>query len=243
MIRVVIAEDEQLAQQELQYMLEEQGDIEIVGVASNGQEALDLYAKHRPDVLFLDIEMPKIKGIDVARQIRQMASSPPFIVFITAYDHYALEAFDMEAVDYLLKPYDDFRFMTMMERIRKRTGLPTPQVKKEPKKLLIEHNEKMIALALEDIYFAMPVDRTLRIATKRGILESKLTLRELEEAIQSDAFFRPHRSYLVNLRHVKEITPWFNGAYNITMSDPDETQIPVSRSARKPLFEQFQSLS
>ena len=242
MIRVIIAEDEPLAQQELQFMLEREQDIEIVAIASNGQEALDLYAKHRPDVMFLDIEMPKVKGIDVARRIREMTSQAPQFVFITAYDDYALDAFEMEAVDYLQKPYDDFRFMAMIERLKKRLT-PKKRPVAQKGKLLIEHDEKMIALTPDDIYFAVPVDRMLEISTTRGVLESKLTLRELEETLDHSSFFRPHRSYLVNLNHVDEITPWFNGAYNLTMDDPEQTKIPVSRSARKELFEHFRSLS
>src|SRR5699024_1369497 len=117
-IRIMIAEDEYLAKEELIYMLEKEKDIELCPSAETGEELIDLYFEHKPDVLMLDIEMPGMTGIDAARQILKSTKAAPYIIFITAYDTYAVEAFDIEAVDYLLKPFDQARFQKMLERLR-----------------------------------------------------------------------------------------------------------------------------
>lgn len=242
-INVMIAEDEELAREELVYMLEKEKDVVLCPSAQTGEELLELYFEHKPDVLFLDIEMPGMTGVEAAKQILKSASQPPLFVFTTAYDAYAIDAFEIEAIDYLLKPFDQVRLHQAMERIRKRLSDQEETVKKSSEnpssKLLIDDGEKMIVLSPESIYYAVPSQRMLEIHTENDIIESKMTLQELEKKLERFNFFRTHRSYLVNLDYVLEITPWFNGAYNITLKDKERTTIPVSRSARKALFEQF----
>jgi len=242
-INVMIAEDEELAREELVYMLEKEKDVVLCPSAQTGEELLELYFEHKPDVLFLDIEMPGMTGVEAAKQILKSASKPPLFVFTTAYDAYAIDAFEIEAIDYLLKPFDQVRLHQAMERIRKRLSDQEETVKKSSEnpssKLLIDDGEKMIVLSPESIYYAVPSQRMLEIHTENDIIESKMTLQELEKKLERFNFFRTHRSYLVNLDYVLEITPWFNGAYNITLKDKERTTIPVSRSARKALFEQF----
>jgi len=121
-ISVMIAEDEVLAREELVYMLEKEKDIELCPSAETGEELLELYFEHKPDVLILDIEMPGITGVEAAKQIMQSTNEPPLFVFTTAYDNYAIDAFEIEAVDYLLKPFDHVRLHQALERIRKRLG-------------------------------------------------------------------------------------------------------------------------
>ncbi|MEO8934436.1 MAG: LytTR family DNA-binding domain-containing protein [Xanthomarina sp.] len=243
----MIAEDEYLAKDELIYMLEKEKDVELCPSAESGEELIELYFEHKPDILILDIEMPGMTGVDAARQILKTTKTPPFIVFTTAYDSYAVEAFDLEAVDYLLKPFDQIRFQQMMERLRNRQTVVIETVEPKQidvdnssiKKLLIDDGEKMIVISPSTIYYAVPSDRMLEIYTEDKVIESKLTLQELERKLSGLPFFRTHRSYLVNLNQILEITPWFNGAYNITLKDENKTTIPVSRSARKGLFEKF----
>src|SRR5699024_2444745 len=221
-MRIMIAEDEYLAKEELIYMLEKEKDIELCPSAETGEELIDLYFEHKPDVLMLDIEMPGMTGIDAARQIIKATKTPPYIVFITAYDTYAVEAFDVEAIDYLLKPFDQVRFQQMLERLRSRRSESKEIIKRKEieveesaiKKLLIDDVEKMIVISPSSIYYAVPSDRVLEIYTEDKIIESKLTLQELERKLTGLPFFRTHRSYLVNLNQILEITPWFNGAYN-----------------------------
>ena len=246
-MRIMIAEDEYLAKDELIYMLEKEKDIELCPSAESGEELIELYFEHKPDILILDIEMPGMTGVDAARQIIKTTKTPPHIVFTTAYDNYAVEAFDIEAVDYLLKPFDQIRFQQMLERLRNRKNYSIEEIEPKEvevdasaiKKLLIDDGEKMIVISPSSIYYAVPSDRMLEIYTEEKVIESKLTLQELEKKLKGQSFFRTHRSYLVNLNQILEITPWFNGAYNITLKDQNKTTIPVSRSARKGLFEKF----
>lgn len=242
-IKVMIAEDELLAREELIYMLEKEKDVLLCPSAETGEELLELYFEHKPDVLFLDIEMPGLTGVEVAKQIMRSANEAPILVFTTAYDNYAIDAFEIEALDYLLKPFDQVRLHQAVERIRKRLQekQETPGSEKGTtgSKLLIDDGEKMIVLSPESIYYAVPSQRTLEIHTENDVIESKMTLQELEKKLEGLSFFRTHRSYLVNLNHIHEITPWFNGAYNITLKNKEKSTIPVSRSARKALFEKF----
>lgn len=246
-MRIMIAEDEYLAKEELIYMLEKEKDIELCPSAETGEELINLYFEHKPDVLMLDIEMPGMTGVDAARQILKATKTAPYIVFITAYDTYAVEAFDIEAVDYLLKPFDQVRFQQMLEKLRSRKSDTEEIIKPKEievgasamRKLLIDDGEKMIVISPSSIYYAVPSDRMLEIYTETKVIESKLTLQELEKKLAGLPFFRTHRSYLVNLNQILEIAPWFNGAYNITLKDENKTTIPVSRAARKGLFEKF----
>jgi len=243
----MIAEDEFLAREELQYLLEKEKDIELLESAETGEELIELYFEHRPDVLFLDIEMPGMTGVEAAKQISKSTSNPPLFVFTTAYDSYAIDAFEIEAVDYLLKPFDQARLQQSLERVKARlhkrreviveeNTAPAPRA---DAKLLIDDGEKMLVLSPDAIYYAVPSQRMLEIHTENGVIESKMTLQELEKKLEGRSFFRTHRSYLVNLDHILEITPWFNGAYNITLKDKERTTVPVSRSARKSLFKKF----
>ncbi len=248
-IRVMIAEDEMMARKELLHLLESERGIIHTPPAETGEQLIELYAKHRPDVIFLDIEMPGFTGIEAARQIMSGNPDPaPLFVFTTAYDDYALDAFDVEAVDYLLKPYEEERFRRTMARIRKilenRRQAHSPEESNSAspiKKLLIDDGEKLVVVSPESIYYAVPNKRLLEIHTEDKVIRSRMTLQELEEKLKGHMFFRVHRSYLVNLNHVLEITPWFNGTSNLTLKDKNRTRIPVSRSASKMIPQLFKS--
>src|SRR5690625_3973720 len=249
-INVMVAEDEYLAREELLYLLGKEKDIRLLPSAETGDQLVDLYFEHRPDVIFLDIEMPGITGVEAAKKIMSSTKSSPLFVFTTAYDAYAVDAFEVEAVDYLLKPFDQVRFQQTLERVRTRIADKKQELQEwtsdgaksstnSSNKLLVDDGERMIVLAPESIYYAVPSQRMLEIHTEHAVIESKMTLQELEKKLEGLSFYRTHRSYLVNLDHILEITPWFNGAYNITLKDKEKTTIPVSRSARKSLFEKF----
>ena len=244
----MIAEDEFLAREELQYLLEKESDFTLLPSAESGEQLLELYFEYRPDVVFLDIEMPGITGVEVAKQITASTNEAPLFVFTTAYDSYAVDAFEIEALDYLLKPFDQVRLQQTLERIRaklqseqveRKDTIESKNASQASNKLLVDDGEKMMVISPESIYYAVPSQRMLEIHTENEVIESKMTLQELEKKLTDRAFFRTHRSYLVNLNHILEITPWFNGAYNITLKNKDRTIIPVSRSARKALFEKF----
>lgn len=249
-IHAMIAEDEQLAREDMVYLLEKERDIVLCPSAETGHQLVELYVAHEPDVIFLDVQMPGMTGVDAVKEIVEKAyAQPPLFVFTTAYDDYAMDAFEIEAVDYLLKPYDDSRFQKTMQRIRKQMAQSGTERNKQietqfgqtPEKLLIDDGERMVVLSPDSIYYAMPSNRMLEIHTHDEVIESRMTLQELEDRLKGFAFFRTHRSYLVNLDYVKEITPWFNGAYNLTLKDKNQTTLPVSRSARKFLLEMFKN--
>ncbi|QKY71744.1 response regulator transcription factor [Lentibacillus sp. CBA3610] len=247
-IHAMIAEDEQLAREELIYLLKKEPDVMLCPSAETGKQLVDLYTEHEPDVIFLDVQMPGISGVEAVKQIVELAYvQRPLFIFTTAYDDYAVDAFEIEAVDYLLKPYDDDRFQKAIKRVRKQMEQNVLTKDKSPisasqsagSKLLVDNGDRMIVLSPDAIYYAVPSNRMLEIHTKDEVIESRMTLQELEEKLQGLSFFRTHRSYLVNLNYVKEITPWINGAYNITLQDKHQTILPVSRSARKILLETF----
>lgn len=249
-IKVMIAEDERLAREELEYMLSRIDDLFLCPSVTNGKELLDQYEKNLPDVVFLDIQMPELEGISVAKQLRAK-ESPPLIVFTTAYDEYAVEAFGLDATDYLLKPFSDERLDEALTRIRKALSsqhhigkgqsvsnqIPGQALKgTKMSKLLLDDGERFIVIDPKSVYYLMRDDRVVQIYTADNVYSSKLTLQELEEKLSPFNFFRCHRSYLVNLHYVHEIYPWFNGAYNLILTNKENTKIPVSRSSAKDLL-------
>lgn len=249
-IHAMIAEDEPMARKELTYLLTQEEAVEVCPSAETGEQLLQLYSDYEPDVIFLDIHMPSMNGIEAAKQlVDQAIYYPPLFIFTTAYDEYAIQAFDMEAVDYLLKPFDETRFQKAMKRLRnqllqRERKLMEPYVSNlkssGPTKFLIEDGERTAVLSPEMIYYAVPHKRMLEVHTKDRVILSRMTLQDLEKKLYGFPFFRTHRSYLVNLNYIKEITPWFNGTSNITLKDMEEIQIPVSRTARKMLFKMFE---
>ncbi|WP_164215890.1 LytTR family DNA-binding domain-containing protein [Virgibacillus sp. YIM 98842] len=248
-LHVMIAEDELMARKELLYLLKNEKDIVLAPHAETGEQLIELYSAHKPDVIFLDVEMPGLTGVEAARYITERSESPaPRFIFTTAYDEYALDAFEIEAVDYLLKPYEETRFHKAMSRVRNSMRMaeknrfkndPSVSNGSAPSRLLIDDGERMVALSPDSIYYAVPSKPMLEIHTADKVLYSRMTLQELEEKLSGYAFFRAHRSYLVNLNHILEITPWFNGTSNLTLKDKNKTKIPVSRTASKAILEKF----
>lgn len=245
-IRTMIAEDEMMARKELLYLLKDEKDFILTPHAETGEQLIELYTEHKPDVIFLDVEMPGFTGVEAAKYISEQAGDEkPLFIFTTAYDEYALDAFEIEAVDYLLKPYDEMRFKKAVARIRKGFARKEKVLEKLEKKtptaskLLIDDGERMVVLSPDSIYYAVPNNRLLEIHTEDKVIMSRMTLQELEDKLSGQMFFRAHRSYLVNLNHILEITPWFNGTSNLTMKDKKGTIIPVSRSASKSILRTF----
>ncbi|ASN04521.1 LytR/AlgR family response regulator transcription factor [Virgibacillus necropolis] len=248
-IHAIIAEDEQLAREELIYLLQNEQDVITYPSAETGKRLIELYVEHEPDVIFIDVEMPGITGVEAAKRITELAyNQPPLFVFTTAYDEYAVDAFEIDATDYLLKPYSDERFQKTMRRIRKqlvqmneKNEQHVQQDQIPTSKLLVDDGDRMVVLSPDSIYYAVPSKRIVEIHTKDEVIKSRMTLQELEEKLRGLSFFRTHRSYLVNLNYIHEITPWFNGTCNVTLQDKLHTTLPVSRSARKVLLELFKN--
>ena len=232
-LRALIIEDEQPAREELKYLLREYEDIEVVGEADNGLTGLSLIEKLKPDIIFLDINIPKIHGCDLARHISAVSKvgKPPFVVFVTAYDIHAIDAFEIGVVDYLLKPLSYHRLYKTIEKIR--------SLYKENKtpigKIAVERDERIKLLDIEEIVFAEAFEGNVLINTKNETFIYKGTIKSLEEKLKDKGFFRVQKSYIVNLNKIVEILPWFKGTYWLVMEDSKKTQIPVSKSQIKEL--------
>lgn len=251
-IKVMIAEDERLPREELIYLLQQEEDLELLPSAANGRELLELVQTWEPQVVFLDVQMPEMEGIQAARMLKA-SPQDPLIVFTTAHEDYAVTAFGLNAVDYLLKPYSPMRLKETLQRIRGKlaertsahrlsSGKEISASAKKWNKLLLDDGTKHVLINPEAILYAVREERVIRVYTAEGqCITAKHTLQELEEKLESFSFFRPHRSYLVNLNQIEELVPWFNGAYNLILKDKKRTSIPLSREAAKELFRVLKS--
>ncbi|CCQ97836.1 putative Sensory transduction protein LytT [[Clostridium] ultunense Esp] len=246
MIRTIVVDDETPAREELIYILEKFNDINVIGEACHGIEALELNDKLKPDLIFLDIQMPKLNGIEVARKILD-GLHRPYIVFVTAYEKYALEAFEVNAMDYILKPISEERLEKRMKRIVTNMGKGRKEYmdklntlienlghkREETKTRVCVHNMgKLIPLDSKEIIYATVEDRNTVIISTKGKFEINYTLSELCEKLDKPTFFRSHKSFLINLDFIEVIEPWFNSTFNVILKYTD-IKIPVSRSQSK----------
>ncbi|MBR8660351.1 MULTISPECIES: LytTR family DNA-binding domain-containing protein [Bacillales] len=238
-IRVMIAEDEHLAREELTYLLQQESDVELLPCASNGRELLRLVEEHDPDVVFLDIKMPELEGDQAARMLAARKDRP-LLVFSTAHEDYAVEAFKLNAVDYLLKPTEPQRLRETLQRVRKRLAETSGPQAGKVSKLIVEESSRLVVIDPAAIMYAVRDDRVVRICTETEVYTTRMTLQQLEEKLQAHSFFRTHKSYLVNLQYVSELEPWFNGAYNLILKGPKKVRVPVSRTAAKDLLKRLE---
>ena len=255
-LRILIADDEAPARNELCFQLEQLNDVEIVGQAADGPQAVELATQHVPDLLFLDIQMPGLTGFDAARQLldREVDSH---IVFVTAFDQYAIEAFEVCAVDYLLKPVEPTRLAQTIQRVRRLVDVGGKETHSGPAdkelerivqyvaerqsrrdRLAVKVDERYLLVQAEDIVYASLADEVITVVTAavRGTSNYR-TLDELHSQLDSAVFWRVHRSHVVNINKIKEIVPWFSRNYILRMKDGKDTEIPVSRNQTKRLRE------
>lgn len=261
-LTAVLVDDEALARDELAFLLGQVRGVDIVGTAGNGIEAVDTITRLKPDVVFLDIQMPGLTGFEVARRLID-ADTPSHIIFVTAYDHHAIEAFEVNAVDYLLKPVDATRLDVAIQRARRLIAFErpaetptdaavagvTPEQLERIVEIVAERRQRRDRLALkvgerfllvqadEVIYASLANDVITVVAGKHVGTSSCRTLDELQEQLDPSIFWRVHRSHLVNINKVKEIVPWFNRNYLLRMKDEKATEIPVSRNHTRRLRE------
>ncbi len=238
MIRVLIVDDEAPARDELAYLLRQISEIELVGEAKNGREAIKKISELKPQVVFLDIQMPDMSGLTVCRELSLLhePDNLPIIVFATAFDQHALEAFEVNAVDYILKPFSEDRLQCTLNKVKKLISSSESQhlnrilsLLEKPKlsKLPIEENERIILLDPNEIVFCTISERQVVITTKDREYTTGFNLNELGSKL---SFLRTHKSYLVNPDMIREIIPWFNGTYNLVMKDNKSSTVPVSRT-------------
>lgn len=248
MLTAVVADDEQPARDELCFLLGQLDGVEVVGQASSGPEAVDAIVKLEPDVAFLDIQMPGLTGLDVVRRLHETGASAA-VVFVTAYDQLAVEAFEVNAVDYLLKPVESQRLAMAVSRARaRRTGSAPPLADQldrlmrlmassnRPTQIAVKVQERYILVHADDILYASVVDDSITIVTGQvSGTSNDRTLDELQARLDPAVFWRVHRSHLVNINKIKEIVPWFSRNYILRMRDAKATEIPVSRSQTRRL--------
>lgn len=249
-LRALIVDDEYPARQELRYALNGTKNVEIVGEATNAQEALALIKALDYQILFLDISMPGMSGLELGAAIQELPKQPN-IIFVTAFDEYAVSAFEVNAVDYILKPFEPKRIKKAIDKVIKltqesatadapgegapRDPNPRPQGQIRIDRIPAEKQGKTILVNESDIVYAFTEQDYVYIKTLSDKLFTRFTLKELEARLNPNLFFRTHRCYLVNLHKVKEIIPFFNGAYNLTMEDKERSEVPVSRAQAKKL--------
>ena len=257
-LRAVLVDDEQLARDELGYLLGQIGGVEVLGQAGNGIEALTTIERLQPDVVFLDVQMPGLTGFEVARRMVDARASS-HIIFVTAYDQHAIEAFEVNAVDYLLKPVDQSRLQVAVERARRRVHTDRTAVAGEPasisdqlekivqlvaerqsrrERLAVKVGERFMLVQAEEIVYASLADEGITVVTSQHTgVSNYRTLDELHERLDPSVFWRVHRSHLVNINKIKEIVPWFSRNYILRMKDEKSTEIPVSRTQTRRLRE------
>jgi two-component system LytT family response regulator/two-component system response regulator LytT len=257
-LKVMVVDDEQLARDELCYQLGQIGDVEVVAQAGNGLEALTAVDRHEPDLVFLDIQMPGLSGFEVARRLLAREDDTPALVFVTAFDQHAIEAFEVNAVDYLLKPVEGPRLEQALVRARRRlsserppagSGVPLNDQLEQIVKMMavrqgrrdqvaIKTGERFILVQADEIIYASLADESINIVTGQVAGTSNYrTLDDLQARLDPEIFWRVHRSHLVNINKIKEIVPWFSRNYILRMKDTKATEIPVSRSQTKRLRE------
>src|SRR5690348_4759683 len=245
-ISAVLVDDEQLAREELSYLLKEFPDLEVLAAAKNGLEAVKLIEHLEPDVVFLDVQMPGLDGLGVIQKLRDKKIPLPHFILATAYDQYALEAFRLEALDYLLKPIEKERLDVSIERARKvvaeKAKAQQPETPAPPKagtqrtKLLVKSSNRNFIIDAQDLVYATIEDGLITVVGTSVEGESNYrTIEELQSNLDPDTFWRVHRSFLVNIHRIKEVIPWFKSSFQLRMDDKKQTEIPVSRVQTKRL--------
>lgn len=255
-VRTLVVDDEQHAREELCFLLGRMTDVDVVGQAANGVEAVRLIEDLEPDLVLLDVQMPGLTGFEVARRLLQLGSDA-HVVFVTAFDQYAIEAFNVNAVDYLLKPVEPLRLEQAVDRTRRRvssdrSAAPVALTEADLDRLVarvaqrathaqqiaIKAGDRFVLVQAEEIIHVSLVDDVMTVVTNTLTGTSNYrTLDELQAKLDPAVFWRVHRSHLVNINKIKEIVPWFSRNYILRMKDAKATEIPVSRAQTKRLRE------
>ena len=299
-LTALIIDDEPLARQELLYLLEAAGDVSVLAQGTNGIEAVELIRTHKPDVIFLDVRMPGLDGFAVLKKVlaQDRKMKLPQVVFATAFDQYAVKAFEVNAVDYLLKPFDSKRVHRTLEKVRERVTSATDLVAEGPGgvtgngngsgegrvasrvagaeakldallrmveertglqngvapaaavpgaaglgrsgKVVVRAQSRLLLVDQKDLCFATIEEGRISVVTKAIEGDSNCrTLEELTDQLDPEQFWRVHRSFVVNIQHIREVVPWFKSSYQLRMDDRKQTEVPVSRSQTKRLRELF----
>jgi len=242
MISVLIVDDEKPARDELEFLLEKIPETKIFGIAEGGYEALGLFDKLMPDLVFLDIKMPEMNGFEVAEKLL-MKNNPPGIIFTTAYDKFAIKAFEINALDYILKPFSRERIeksinrFVLQKELEKKSDFNSlknliSEIQKQefsPKHITISRGEHFKPILITDIVAITSDGRDVKIMTTYGKFRHSKSITSMDEFLDNEIFFRCHRGFIININQIKKIDIWFNNTYQLEMEGLAE-KIPVSRS-------------
>lgn len=247
-MKAIIVEDEIPAREELEYLIEAYSEIEVTHSFDDGLDVLKFLQEQETDVIFLDINIPSLNGMLLASTISKFAKRP-LIVFTTAYKEHAVEAFELEAFDYVLKPYDEKRIAAMLNRLESAYKRNQPEVLilgksqntrgleekthvKASNRINLKKNDKIIVTDANDIYYAEASEKVTLVYTQNEVYTMQMSISEFHAHLPEEMFHRCHRSYSVNLTKIREIVPWFNQTYVLRLKDLN-AEIPVSRSKVK----------
>lgn len=242
-ISALVVDDEQLARDELAYLLKDFPEIEILDSVSNGLEATRLIQELEPDLVFLDVQMPGLDGLGVIRKLREKTATLPYFVLTTAFEQYAIEAFRLEALDYLLKPVERERLAESVARAKRAIDDKQQETPTQPSKLpvqrtklLVRANSRNFIVDAHDMIYATIDDGLITVVTSQIEGQSNYrTIEELQSNLDPNMFWRVHRSFLVNINRIREVIPWFKSSFQLKMDDKRQTEIPVSRIQTKRL--------
>ncbi|SHK65910.1 two component transcriptional regulator, LytTR family [Clostridium cavendishii DSM 21758] len=240
MLDIIIIDDEKIAVEELEYVFLKSNRVNIVGKYSNAKEGIEGIKAYKPHAVFLDIDMPGINGLLSASEIKKVSEGTQ-IVFVTAHDKYAIKAFEVNALDYILKPFSEERINKTLDRILSNESYQELQVEntnKHVKKIPVKTTESLLLINIDEIVFCHVKDGAVFIHTEKEIYESEETLIQLEKRLEDFSFIKCHRNYIVNIELIISITPWINGTYLLKVKGTDE-EIPVSRNYNKVIKKTF----
>lgn len=258
-LTALIIDDEPLARQELLYLLQSAEGVEVLAQGTNGIEAVELIRTLKPDVVFLDVQMPGLDGFAVLKKLLDKKTELPQVVFATAFDQYAVRAFEVNAVDYLLKPFDRKRVLKTIEKVRAKIAsqeesagdsrldalMKLVETRTHPArpvsgKVIVRALGRLLLVDQREICYASIDGGAISVITRSVEGQSNCrTLEEFMDQLDPEAFWRAHRSFVVNIQHIREVVPWFKSSYQLRMDDPKKTEIPVSRAQTKRLRELF----
>jgi two-component system LytT family response regulator len=242
MLKAIIVEDEEPALQRLQNMLLSFEDVKVLDACRLGKEAAKSIDLHQPDLVFLDIDLPDISGLDLLKLI----THEPQIIFVTAYHQYAIAAFELKAIDYLLKPFSQERLQTALQKVREklqrgdqnteliRNMIATWQaVQNYLRRLPSKIGDRIYIVTDDEILYISSENKLVYAFTEKSKFLLNYTMEELQNRLDPDKFFRIHRSTIVNLNYVSLIESWFAGGYRLTIKNKEKTELLISRSAGK----------
>src|SRR5262245_24532466 len=250
MIHTLIVDDEKFSRVSLKKLLKSYPQIELIDEAADGLKAIEKIESLKPDLVFLDIQMPGLSGFEVLRSVT--LDPKPQVVFVTAYDKYAVKALEVNAIDYLLKSIDAYRLSLTMKRIFesgrtshedyekiRRLIQSLDRLKPPPQHIPLRRGKKIVLMSPADIHYLKSEQGVTIVLTQSGEYWTHYTLTEIEGILDEQMFFRTHRSTIINLNRIKEIIPAQSGVYDVYLNNPEHTCLPLSRDRARVLHERY----